>query len=51
MTWTRDGREVDASYSVLANGTVRNEIEFAAVDRDFFYNEFTCTATNTKLAT
>ena len=49
VTWSRDGRLFDESYSLLANGTVRNEITFRNLDRSFLHVEFTCTASNTNL--
>lgn len=33
VTWSRGGRLIDETFHVLANGTVRNEISFHAVDR------------------
>ena len=49
MTWTRDGVLIDDSSTTLANGTVRNELAFKAIDRSFLHNELECTATNTNL--
>ena len=50
MTWSRGGRLIDDSFHVLSvNGTVRNEITFRTVDREFLHAELTCTATNTNL--
>ena len=50
LTWSRSGRLIDDSFTVLRNGTVRNEIQFRAIDRSFLHAEFTCTATNTNLS-
>ena len=50
LTWSRSGRLIDDSFTVLRNGTVRNEIQFRTIDRSFLHAEFTCTATNTNLS-
>ncbi len=49
VTWSRNGRPVDATFSQLANGTVRNEVVFRGVDRSFLHDELTCAASNTNL--
>ena len=49
VTWSRGGRLIDDTFAVLSNGTVRNEITFRTIDRDFLHAELTCTATNTNL--
>lgn len=49
LTWSRDGRIVDNTFSVMPNGTVRNEIVFRKVDRSFLHDQLTCAASNTNL--
>ena len=50
VTWSRNGRLVDETFTVLDNNTVRNELAFRHVDRSFLHNELTCSASNTELA-
>ena len=49
LTWSRDGRVVDNTFSVMANGTVRNELVLRKVDRSFLHDQLTCAASNTNL--
>ena len=49
MTWSRGGRIVDNTFSVMPNGTVRNELVLRKVDRSFLHDQLTCAASNTNL--
>ncbi len=46
VTWSLDGRMLDDSWTVLPNGTVRNELSLPAVDRSFLHRHLTCAADN-----
>ena len=51
VTWSRDGRLIDESFTTHAtNGTtVRNELTVRTLDRSFLHSSFICTASNTNL--
>ena len=49
LTWYMSGQIKDETYQILSNGTVRNEITFHDIKREFLRTKLTCEATNTNL--
>lgn len=49
MTWWRGGEIVDETYTIGAQGFVRNELQLSSLDRSDLLAVLTCQSSNTEL--